>query len=90
MGVELTVGADDTIAVEVVIAGICFVIVTAIGVFGRHITGSGLKLCSYGIVVGYRTFCFEVGMAMKALVHEVPVISPLELGILAYQIPIFL
>ena len=90
VGVELTVGTDDTIAVEVVVAGVYLIVIAAIGVFGSHVSGSGLILCGDSVVIGYRAASLEVGMTVESLVYEVPVITALKLRILTYEIPVFL
>ena len=80
MRIELTVGTYDSIAVEIVVAGVVFVIVATVGVFYLP-----QLLVAHG-------FCLDahrlLWMAMQCLVDEVPVETALEDGILTHKRPI--
>ena len=80
MRIELTVGTYDSIAIEIVVAGVVFVIVATISIFYLP-----QLLVAHGFRLDAHRFLW---MAMQCLVDEVPVETALEDGILTHKRPI--
>ena len=76
MRIELAVGTHNAVAVEVVVAGVVAVVVTAVGVGGN--SGRRLHVASVPLA----------RMAVERLVGKVPVESALEFRVLANQVPV--
>ena len=82
MRVKLAVRSDDTVAVKVVVAGIIFIVVAAVGIFNL----AQLRVRHVLAVDTHRLH----RMAVESLINEVPVESTLINRVFPYEIPIFL
>ena len=88
MGVKLAVGADNAVAIEVIVRGILAVIVAAVSVFGWYIARSGLIFSRCCLIVFDASCGVKTGRTVQGLVDKVPDIAALELGIFAYEVPV--
>ena len=89
MRIQLAVGTDDTIAVEVVVRGVIAVVVTAIGVM--NLVQFRIRQLSHAVQLGQR--CGEhlgIGLAVQGLIDIVPDVATLVLRVLAHELPILL
>ena len=87
--VQLAVGTDDAVAVEVVVRGIVAVVVAAVGVV--NLVQLGVWQVADAVQLGQR--CGEhlgIGTAMQGLVDIVPDVATLILRVLAHEFPVLL
>ena len=87
--VQLAVGTDDAVAVEVVVRGVVAVVVAAVGIV--DLVQVGILLVADAVQLGQRGVeHLGIGLAVQGLVDEVPDVATLILRILAHKLPILL
>ena len=87
--VQLAVGTDDAVAVEVVVRGVVAVVVAAVGIV--DLVQVGILLVADAVQLGQRGVeHLGIGLAVQGLVDEVPDVATLILRILAHQFPVLL
>ena len=87
--VQLAVGTDDAVAVEVVVRGVVAVVVAAVGIV--DLVQVGILLVADAVQLGQRgREHLGIGLAVQGLVDEVPDVAALILRVLAHELPVLL